>query len=169
LPDQPIFYPVLAEAYATEAYATKIARDWNAPRDGGSVTRLQVRRDFMRRHPVQDAGGREHLEYWIPAEDLPACNNAIVGQWLEALAFLRPSNLRVFALNLLFACVRANPGIKARALSGDAGRGGVCAIPSPLIRFGVQPLRSPTLAGSSRPKPVKSGRARRGMGFVFDI
>jgi len=24
-------------------------------------------------------GGREHLEYWIPAEDLPAFNEAIVG------------------------------------------------------------------------------------------
>jgi hypothetical protein len=30
LPEQPIFYPVL-----TEAYATRIARDWNALRGGG--------------------------------------------------------------------------------------------------------------------------------------
>jgi hypothetical protein len=28
---------------------------------------------------VKDAGGRSHLEYWIPAEDLDAFNAAIVG------------------------------------------------------------------------------------------
>ena len=28
---------------------------------------------------VKDAGGRSHREYWIPAEDLPAFNAAIVG------------------------------------------------------------------------------------------
>ena len=79
LPEQPIFNPVL-----TEAYATKIARDWNAPR-GGFVTRFQIRRDFIQRYPAQDAGGREQLEYWIPAEDLSAFNNAIVGQ-IEVIA-----------------------------------------------------------------------------------
>jgi hypothetical protein len=77
-----VFYPVL-----TEAYATKIARDWNAPRGGGFVTRFRVRRDFIHRYPVQDAGGREHLEYWIPAEDLPAFNNAIIGQIEIVAAF----------------------------------------------------------------------------------
>ncbi|MGH7190688.1 MAG: hypothetical protein ACREF0_16080 [Acetobacteraceae bacterium] len=88
LPEQPIFYPVL-----TEACATKIARDWNAPRAGGSVTRFEVRRDFILRYPVHDAGGQEHLEYWIPAEALPAFNNAIVGQ-IEVVAefpAIRPS------------------------------------------------------------------------------
>ncbi len=74
LPDQPIFYPVLSEAYAT-----KIARDWNAPRGGGFVTRFAVRRDFISGYQVQDAGGREHQEYWIAAEDLCAFNAAIVG------------------------------------------------------------------------------------------
>ena len=75
LPEQPIFYPVL-----TEAYATKIARDWNVPAGGaGYVTRFRVRRDFLSRYEVQAAGGRAHLEYWIPAEDLDAFNAAIVG------------------------------------------------------------------------------------------
>src|SRR5580658_1752572 len=69
LPEQPIFYPVL-----TETYAVKIARDWNAPRGGGYVTRFQVRADFLAGYEVKKAGGREHLEYWIPAEDLPAFN-----------------------------------------------------------------------------------------------
>ena len=75
LPDQPIFYPVL-----TEDYAVKIARDWNVPASGsGFVTRFEVRRDFIAKYDVQEAGGRSHLEYWIPAEDLDAFNAAIVG------------------------------------------------------------------------------------------
>ena len=75
LPEQPIFYPVL-----TEEYAVKIARDWNVPASGsGFVTRFQITRDFINRYDVREAGGRSHLEYWIPAEDLNAFNAAIVG------------------------------------------------------------------------------------------
>jgi hypothetical protein len=75
LPDQPIFYPVL-----TEEYAVKIARDWNVPASGsGFVTRFQVARSFIDRYDVREAGGRSHLEYWIPADDLSAFNAAIVG------------------------------------------------------------------------------------------
>jgi len=76
LPEQPIFYPV-----TTEDYAIKIARDWNVPADGkGYATRFDVRRDFLNRYTVQEAGGRAHREYWIPAEDVAAFNAAIVGQ-----------------------------------------------------------------------------------------
>ena len=76
LPEQPIFYPV-----ATDAYAIKIARDWNAPASGsGYVTRFEVRKDFLDRYQVQDAAGRAFQEYWIPAQDLPAFNAAIVGE-----------------------------------------------------------------------------------------
>lgn len=75
LPDQPIFYPVL-----TEEYAIKIARDWNVPASGsGYVTRFDVRENFLKRYEVQQAGGRAHQEYWIPAEELDAFNEAIVG------------------------------------------------------------------------------------------
>ena len=75
LPDQPIFYPVL-----TEDYAVKIARDWNVPASGaGFVTRFQVMRSVLARYDVQEAGGRSHLEYWIPAEEMAAFNDAIVG------------------------------------------------------------------------------------------
>lgn len=75
LPDQPIFYPV-----TTEDYAVKIARDWNVRDSGaGFVTRFEVRRSFLTAYDVQDAGGRAHREYWIPAEDLEAFNDAIVG------------------------------------------------------------------------------------------
>ena len=75
LPEQPIFYPVL-----TEDYAVKIARDWNVPASGsGFVTRFDVRTDFLDRFEVQEAGGRAHLEYWIPAEEMDDLNQAIVG------------------------------------------------------------------------------------------
>jgi len=75
LPDQPIFYPVL-----TEDYAVKIARDWNVPASGaGFVTRFRIKRSFIDKYVVQEAGGRAHQEYWIPAENLDAFNAAIVG------------------------------------------------------------------------------------------
>ncbi|WP_258723439.1 hypothetical protein [Cellulomonas sp. NS3] len=75
LPEQPIFYPVL-----NEEYATKIAREWNVPQSGvGYVTRFQVRREFLDRYEVQQAGGQTILEYWIPAEDLDEFNDNLVG------------------------------------------------------------------------------------------
>jgi hypothetical protein len=81
LPEQPIFYPVLSEEYAR-----KIARDWNVPASGkGYVTRFHVAKLFLDRYQVQEAGGRSHLEYWIPAEDLPAFNAALVGE-IEVIA-----------------------------------------------------------------------------------
>jgi hypothetical protein len=71
----PVFYPVL-----NEEYAARIARDWNVPRSGaGYVTRFQVLRSFLDHYEVRQAGGKTILEYWIPAEDLPALNASIVG------------------------------------------------------------------------------------------
>jgi hypothetical protein len=76
LPEQPVFYPVFSEEYAV-----KIARDWNVPATGSRfVTRFKVRKDFLARYDIQEAGGRAHLEDWIPAEDLADFNEAIVGQ-----------------------------------------------------------------------------------------
>ncbi|WP_027058803.1 hypothetical protein [Mesorhizobium loti] len=76
LPEQPIFYPVLSEAYATQ-----IARDWNVPASGaGFVTRFDVLKSFLNRYRVEHAGSKAHLEYWIPAEDLNDFNKAIVGK-----------------------------------------------------------------------------------------
>jgi hypothetical protein len=81
LPAQPIFYPVL-----TEAYAVKIARDWNVPASGaGYVTRFDVLSSFLSAFEVQNAGGVAHQEYWIPAESLPAFNAAIIGK-IEVVA-----------------------------------------------------------------------------------
>ena len=84
---QPIFYPVL-----TEAYATRIARDWNTKDEEngsvGYVLRFSVSAEFLSRYDVQDVGGRELQEYWIPAEDLAAFNDHIVGE-IEILAEYR--------------------------------------------------------------------------------
>jgi hypothetical protein len=58
LPDQPIFYPVL-----NEEYATKIARDWNVKASGvGYVTRFDVDKTFLGRYDMQQAGGHTILE-----------------------------------------------------------------------------------------------------------
>jgi hypothetical protein len=78
LPEQPIFYPVL-----NQAYAEQIARDWNAKdaRTGyrGFVTRFRVRTAFLERHSPKQVGSAIHLEYWIPAEELAEFNANIVG------------------------------------------------------------------------------------------
>jgi len=76
LASQPIFYPVL-----NEDYAIRIARDWNVPASGsGYVTRFEVRKTFLDNYEIHQVGGQRILEYWIPAEDLPALNANIVGR-----------------------------------------------------------------------------------------
>lgn len=76
LPDKPFFYPVL-----TQEYARKIARDWNVPRSGkGYVTQFRVRRAFLDKYSIRQVGGRDHSEYWIPADELDQFNSAIVGE-----------------------------------------------------------------------------------------
>jgi hypothetical protein len=75
LPEQPIFYPVCNEAYAVE-----IAERWNARDQGvGHVTRFSVLATYLERFDRQIVGARHHEEYWIPAEELDAFNDAIVG------------------------------------------------------------------------------------------
>jgi len=77
LPQQPIFYPVLSEVYATQ-----IARDWNAKYNTpkvGYVLRFQVEVDYLAQFPVQTVGSALHQEYWIPADRLEEFNRHIVG------------------------------------------------------------------------------------------
>src|SRR5689334_16939741 len=79
LPEQPIFYPVL-----TEDYATQIARDWNTKdeRSGfaGYVLRFHLRTDFLQKYDVHVVGSSDHREYWIPAADLARLNENIEGE-----------------------------------------------------------------------------------------
>jgi hypothetical protein len=77
LPEQPIFYPVMKEGYAEQ-----IARDWNSlhePAKVGHVLAFDLPSNVMDRWPVQSAGGREHQELWVPADDLNDFNDLIVG------------------------------------------------------------------------------------------
>ena len=78
LPHQPIFYPVL-----NVEYATQIARDWNvkdaASGFAGYVTSFLVDADHAARYEVHQVGGRQHQELWVPAEELDAFNDHIVG------------------------------------------------------------------------------------------
>lgn len=76
LPEQPIFYPVVEKEYAV-----RIARDWNVKASGaGYVTKFDVEADYLSQFPVQEAGGRDHTEHWIPAERLAEFNEHIVGE-----------------------------------------------------------------------------------------
>ena len=86
LPEQPIFYPVL-----NEAYARQIARDWNAKynRDKvGYVTRFQVNADYLAKFAVHTVGASHHQEYWIAAEELDDFNQNIVDE-IEVIAEYR--------------------------------------------------------------------------------
>jgi hypothetical protein len=75
LPEQPIFYPVL-----NEAYAIQIARDWNVPASGaGFVVRFAIDSNYLARFPVQQVGDRLHQELWVPAEELETFNRHILG------------------------------------------------------------------------------------------
>ncbi|UQA57100.1 hypothetical protein [Polyangium aurulentum] len=75
LPDQPIFYPV-----CNEEYAVQIASRWNTTGGAvGYVTRFAVRSDLLAKYDVHVVGSKIHAEYWIPAEELEAFNDAIAG------------------------------------------------------------------------------------------
>jgi hypothetical protein len=90
LPEQPIFYPVL-----TEDYATQIARDWNTKdeRSGftGYVLRFKVRTEFLRAHDIHIVGSSDHREYWIPAADLARLNANIEGM-IEVVSEFRAAS-----------------------------------------------------------------------------
>jgi hypothetical protein len=75
LPEQPIFYPVL-----NEEYAAQIAQRWNVPQSGsGYVTAFDVDTEYISKFEVKQVGGREHVELWVPAEELAEFNSHIVG------------------------------------------------------------------------------------------
>lgn len=76
LPEQPIFYPVL-----NEAYAIQIAKEWNVPAYGsGFVTKFEVNKNYSSKFLIQNVGGTIHEELWIPADELEEFNDNIVGK-----------------------------------------------------------------------------------------
>ena len=76
LDGQPIFYPVL-----NEAYAEQITKEWNVPTYGvGHVLKFEVADEFTDKYEVQKVGLDHHLELWILSEDLPEMNDKIIGE-----------------------------------------------------------------------------------------
>lgn len=65
-------------------YAEQIARDWNTrdERSGfaGYVTEFDVDADYLKRFEIRKVGSSNHLEYWIPAEELEEFNRHIRGK-----------------------------------------------------------------------------------------
>jgi len=89
LPEQPFFYPV-----TNEEYASHIARDWNTKDEAsgyvGYVLRFSVRSEFLRRFQIRTVGSTVHQEYWIPAAELEDFNSELDGQ-IEPIACFRRS------------------------------------------------------------------------------
>ena len=86
LPEQPIFYPVTNERYASE-----IASKWNVAQDGADyVTRFHVRSSFIDQFEIHCVGAAHHTEWWIPAERLDELNASIVGL-IEVVAVFKGS------------------------------------------------------------------------------
>jgi hypothetical protein len=84
LPEQPIFYPVL-----NEGYAVQIARDWNVKESGsGFVVRFAIDAAVFAKYKVETVGGANHKELWVPADELPAFNQGIIGK-IEVIAEFR--------------------------------------------------------------------------------
>ncbi len=88
LEGQKTFYPIL-----DEAYATKIARDWNAkdPRSGhvGYVLRFAVRAEHVAKYEPRTVGAHVDVQLWVPAEELEELNANIVGP-IEVIGEHRP-------------------------------------------------------------------------------
>jgi len=76
---QPIFYPVL-----NQAYAEQIALEWNTHDElsdyAGYVTAFDLPERYLTKFPVQNVGGEIHNELWAQAEDLEEFNNNIIGE-----------------------------------------------------------------------------------------
>lgn len=76
---QPIFYPVM-----NFEYAAQIAKEWNTPSEFsgycGFVTAFDIDADYVSKFDVQNVGGFEHNELWVPAEELAEFNTHIVGR-----------------------------------------------------------------------------------------
>jgi hypothetical protein len=88
LPEQPIFYPV-----ENEQYARQIAGDWNVKSSGeGHVLRFAIDSALLSRYPVQQVGNATHREFWVPAGELEAFNDHIVGL-IEVIASYGAENV----------------------------------------------------------------------------
>lgn len=83
---QPIFYPVL-----DFDYACKIAEEWNTNDEAngnvGYVTQFELPSVYLEQFEVQNVGGHNHNELWIPAEELEIFNEMVQGKIEVVKAF----------------------------------------------------------------------------------
>jgi hypothetical protein len=65
-------------------YAAQIAQDWNMSDEFsgycGFVTAFDIDADYVSKYAVQNVGGFEHNELWVPTEELAEFNQHIVGK-----------------------------------------------------------------------------------------
>ncbi len=75
LPEQPIFYPV-----TNQEYASQITTEWNLPSyKNGFVTEFRLSKKYLTKFKVEKVGLDHHTELWVPAEELEEFNNEIIG------------------------------------------------------------------------------------------
>lgn len=75
LPGQPIFYPVL-----NQAYASQITKEWNIPTYGnGYVVKFDISEQYFKRFDVHTVGLPHHQELWVSAEEMEEFNSQIIG------------------------------------------------------------------------------------------
>jgi len=83
---QPIFYPVM-----NQAYAEQIALLWNTKDEfsgyAGYVTAFDLPEAYINKFQVQNVGGEIHNELWVPSEELEEFNNNIAGEIRVVRAF----------------------------------------------------------------------------------
>jgi hypothetical protein len=76
---QPIFYPVMNIGYARE-----ICEKWNIHDENsdfsGFVTAFDMDETYLSQFEIQNVGGTQHNELWIPAERLTEFNEKIIGK-----------------------------------------------------------------------------------------
>ena len=76
LPDQPIFYPV-----TNQEYASQITTEWNLPSyKNGFVTEFELSKEYLSKFKVEKVGLDHHTELWVPSEELEEFNSQIIGQ-----------------------------------------------------------------------------------------
>ena len=93
LPEQPIFYPV-----TNQEYASQITREWNLPSyKNGFVTEFELSNKYLSKFKIEKVGLDHHTELWVPAEELEEFNSEIIGQINVVEAYdSNPNNQYVF-------------------------------------------------------------------------
>ncbi len=93
LPEQPIFYPV-----TNQEYASQITREWNLPTyKNGFVTEFELSKKYLSKYKVEKVGLEHHTELWVPAEELEEFNSEIIDSINVVEAYhINPKNQFVY-------------------------------------------------------------------------